>query len=286
MQIDRRLTNGLAWAGALIVVAIPTADLVSSHLMGDGANARPAQIALAEAAPAVEIAPIPAPLSQRPVAPAAQTAAVVATPVATPAVAPTQTTAPVQVAVAAPAKPVAAKPAATDSAVVSAYINSGKALPSYITDASTPAQASVPVKPAQPSQPATVAVAAPTAAPVAPVVSEPVVADPVVVGSVEPRQLAPVPMPLSMRPHPVVVARPAAVVVPPDTITPSDLTAADLRDWESGPLSEFLAKRQARAQGTPAPEYDADGFFLDQGPNGGRDRLIGPAEPLGFWGGQ
>ena len=42
------------------------------------------------------------------------------------------------------------------------------------------------------------------------------------------------------------------------------VTAEELEDWESGPLSEFLAER---GQGGIDPGYDPDGFFLDEGPN-------------------
>jgi hypothetical protein len=42
------------------------------------------------------------------------------------------------------------------------------------------------------------------------------------------------------------------------------VTAEELEDWESGPLSEFLAER---GQGGIDPDYDSDGFFLDEGPN-------------------
>lgn len=278
MKIDRRVTNGLAWAGALIVVAIPTADLVSSQLMG-GAS-RPAQVAMVDApatVPAGKIAPTPAPLSQRPAA--TEVAAVAPAAVAKPAVvAPAATPA-------APAAQVAAKPSqpiAADGDVVSTYLNSGRKLPSYITDGATAPQSAVttPAAPAAvPVQPVAVA-PAPVTTPAA------AASDPVVVGSIGPQQAAPMPMPLSMRPRPVAAATPAQTVVEPVVLPPAELTAEDLNDWETGPLAEFLAKRQGKAtQAKPLPaDYDADGFFLDQGPNRNGDRLIGPAEPQGFWG--
>ena len=35
MQIDRRITNGLAWAGVVLVIGIPVADVVSAQFMAE-----------------------------------------------------------------------------------------------------------------------------------------------------------------------------------------------------------------------------------------------------------
>ena len=96
-------------------------------------------------------------------------------------------------------------------------------------------------------------------------------------------------MPLSMRPTPITVpiaaaTAPGAIVLPPELIQPpaATVTAADLDDWETGPLSEFLARkqRQGGSSATVASDYDANGFFLDEGPNPRRrDRVIGWDEP-------
>jgi hypothetical protein len=75
------------------------------------------------------------------------------------------------------------------------------------------------------------------------------------------------PTPVSERPtfaqRPPVVAQPPLIIDQP--VQPT-ITADDLEDWESGPLSEFLANRQGGARQS-APDYDPNGFFLDQGPN-------------------
>ncbi|MBU1334073.1 MAG: hypothetical protein KJ944_06390 [Alphaproteobacteria bacterium] len=254
MTIDRRITNGLAWAGVLLVVGVPTADLLSAQFAGPSATVVREQVADIK-----PVAPIPAPLSQRPAAP-------VAKPV-------------VEVAVAAPEKPAApatkptVRPAAQTADIVDNFLQSGKPLPSYITGggaSAAPVQAAVtpPVRTPIVTTPAT----------------EPVAVDPVQVASIGPQKVAPVPMPLSMRPQPVtmpvVAVAPDDIILPPALVRPpASVTADELADWEAGPLSEFLASRQR--QGQPAvvvdPEYDADGFFLDQGPNPGRrgDRVIG-----------
>ena len=122
---------------------------------------------------------------------------------------------------------------------------------------------------------------APAAAPVAVAPSQ---TDPLVTAALTPAKIAPMPMPLSMRPEPVLIvegpARTRSIQTGSDIVSRSSasVTYDDLEDWESGPLSEFLARRQS---GEPvAPDYDPDGFFLDEGPNGRQrgDRLIGPVE--------
>lgn len=245
MNIDRRITNGLAWAGALIVVAIPTADLLSAQFAG-----KPEATAAAVVLP--ETAPVPAPLAQRPDAPVAM---------------PEPKTAAVT-----PAKPV--EPVAKPADVVDSFLQSGRALPSYITGAEAPAAVAVVAPPAR-----TPIVTAPAATPAAPTVAAAV-----------PQKVAPVPMPLSMRPKPVAVALVRdAVIVPPDlspvlpvgTIRPpANVTAADLEDWETGPLADFLAQRQA-GNLYAEPGYEAGGFFLNEGPGGVRV-IAREADPFFF----
>ena len=263
MKIDRRITNGLAWAGVVLVVGVPVADVVSAQLMGERVGGQTAQVAMiepvapaAEPAAPVQVAPVPVAASERPAAPAAKPEPVVA---ATPV----------------PAAPVTPAPAAEDTvqtgSVVDNYLKSGKALPGYITGADS---APPPVVPSQPKAAASVAA--------------PVADDPVAVATLGSSKVAPIPMPLSMRPEPVLIvpdqntSRSIQVSPSANPRSSASVTYDDLSDWESGPLSEFLAKRQ-RGRAVD-PNYDPDGFFLDQGPNRGRqgDRLIGPADEVFF----
>ena len=243
MSIDRRITNGLAWAGVFIVVGVPAADLLSAQFSGVPA---PAQVAVIE-----PVAPVPAPLSQRPDAPVVEPATEVA------AVVPAKPAAPVT-------KP-AVTPAAQTADVVDAYLQSGRALPSYITGGDAPAAAPTEVAATPPAR--------------TPIITEPAAEpaiDPVEVAAIAPQKVAPVPMPLSMRPKPAVAAAPPVVVIPPSVgLPPANVTAADLEDWATGPLSEFLAQRQQQAGNAYVdPGYDPNGFYLDEGPNRSRARVI------------
>ena len=264
MQIDRRITNGLAWAGLFIVVAVPVADAVSGQLMGE-----PNQISVASIdAPAALVAPVPAPLSQRPHAPVARPA--------------------VQTAAVAPAKPVvpaAAKPVAAANPIVDSFLSSGKPLPSYITgDHDAPQQATATPAPAAPKPVVTAPVqtAAVPNQPTAPAAA-PAAIDPIEVATLTPARIAPTPMPLSMRPKPI--ARPLAnedIVLPPEVVAGNDarpVVVDDLQDWESGPLSEFLAQRQRSS----AVVHQNDAYSDRPVLRPQRDVYLGPAEDEFFF---
>jgi hypothetical protein len=97
-------------------------------------------------------------------------------------------------------------------------------------------------------------------------------------------------MPLSMRPAPVAVAAARPVVVQPgfavnepvfvppsvQPVPPAEITAEDLEDWETGPLADFLARREGPQQ-AEAPAYDEEEYFPERGQQfQRRDRLVGP----------
>lgn len=249
MQIDRRITNGLAWAGAALVIAIPLADFAVRQFSDDTPRA--------------------AVVSDQPVS------------AETPAPQPVQTAQAPQPSAPAPA-PVASS--GTDDAV-DRLIQSGRPLPSYISDGGA-APAPAP-KPAQPA-PAPVATQPQTPAPAAPKpAAQPSAAQPAPAQPAEAQRprivTVTMPTPVSQRPQPrpaaPVVTNPAPVIAAPQPATQPPLivddpgplfTAEDLEDWESGPLDEFLANR-ARSGGRNATvypdDYDPNGFFLDQGPN-------------------
>lgn len=228
MKIDRRITNGLAWAGVAVVIGVPLADVITGQLMGDKAASAP-QIAVIEPANA-------------PVAPAAAGNA--------------------------------------SGGAVDTFVQSGRKLPSYITGGdAAPQQAAKPATAPAPTASVAPAPAATTQPNTAPTITN-TTPSPVDVAALPPAKVAPVPRPLSMRPKtPVAVVAPSqqpliipppgqnlGVVQPPALVQPPvTVTATDLEDWESGPLSDFLASRQR--QGQPSASDGSNGFFLDQVPN-------------------
>ncbi len=247
MQIDRRITNGLAWAGALLVVGVLAGDFIVRSLAPQGEP----QLAIVQEQEAE--APTPAPLSQRPAEPE-KVPPVASKPAPTPEPEPADE--PVRVATPQPTGP---------GDAVDRFLQSGRELPSYISDGQTtaPARPAPTTAPQTPAQPAA-AVPPPATAPAA---TNPA---PEAVATLPPKKVAPIPMPLSMRPPSVASQPSASLIIPEATRTPTRapavVTSDDLEDWESGPLDEFLRNRQAGSF-RDSEEYDADGFFLDEGPN-------------------
>lgn len=259
MQLNSRVAWGLAWAGLALVIAVPSVDAITSQFSRDASTLvvdDAAGMAAPRARKTALVAPIPAPR------PASRNAVAAAKPAAT---------APVAV-------------ASNSADPVDRFVSAGKQMPSYITgDVVDPA----PSKPTPVPAPAQVA-----ATPDKPVTwgeskwgvsggKDPLTSQPQTVTSVaslspQPELVAPVPMPASMRPKTQVAARPAVTPgIDPQTVASfnggSDrVTARDLQDWESGPLSEFLAKRQQtkrfpQQQAQRAQQYDpqADGDFVE-----------------------
>jgi hypothetical protein len=243
MNLRRNLTGALAWAGLVIVVAVPTVEIVRSRLL-PSASALPVAVAPTEPVqPIAENTP-PAPTA------VAATAAVAAAPakveeapavetaaVETPAAA---TASPVPVAVAEPpaqpevgdvpvVQPVSAQAPGPDERdqALDDYLRSGKKLPDYIT-ANAPTKLGVTTVPASPAAAADdVPPQATGAAPAAIVATAPPIAAPLT---------PPKPMPVSARPK----AEPARTV-----------TEADLKDWKSGTLENYL-KQQGLLSGSDA----------------------------------
>lgn len=274
MPIDRRITNGLAWTGALLVIAIPAADIAMRQFRPDDT----AQAVVVEPAvtpgetEAVEPS-LPTPTAQRP-----QTAPQTKTPDSA-----TDSTAAAPM----PAPPAAEGRPAPDRVAtareqgsgdpVDTFLESGRPLPSYITDGGTASAGATANEPDSGSTSAPV-IAAPAATTSAPSVTTgaPATPAPESVASAPRTRIVAFPTPVSERPPPVpreqVASQPPLIIdqtspVPPAPISQEPIiTADDLADWESGPLSEFLARRQGQSVDVTS-DYDPDGFFLDEGPN-------------------
>jgi len=218
-MISRKITSALAWAGLVVVIAVPAADFVLARF----GKADAVVVAPTAQPPAKSAAPVePAVQASKPGA-----AAVAPKPAPAPAV--TVVPAPAPAAV----KP-APQPAATDTASetpvaadpVQDYLSTNKALPSYITKGSTTGEPAADTSPFTTTPVATSAdvpaappAAAPSTAP-ATVPAAPVKAP--VATSIAPA--VPTPMAAAERPKP----------------TPRAVTDADLKGWKSGTLEDYL----------------------------------------------
>ena len=248
MKLNSKVTGGLAWAGLFLVLAVPSADMLtkpSANSVSVKSSADPTQTA--SIAPAV-----------KPVVPAIKPAVPALKPVA-----------------------VAQKPAGDD--VVGDYVSSGKKLPSYISDAPVAAnQALQPVATEPLAKPATTA--------------DGTLAEEKVMNLA---LVAPVPYPAAVRPKPTAttalpaddeaplvldeddVARREATlraVEPVLSDEPQIIEEEELQQWDSGSLADYLERRglisEARRAEPVDPDYDSDGFYLSDGPNKSKARLI------------
>lgn len=238
MKLDAKVKGGLAWAGLVVILAVPAADLIFGKPGDAAATAITSDSAAAKAAgPVAAVKPVAKPTL---VVPGAKTD-------------------PVQTASIGGKDP------------VDSYVQSGKKLPSYISDGGGQAAAPPPaaVKPPAGTTSSTGVAAA------APVKATP-----------------PLPLPRSARPAATAVAALPAEEKPliidetrvgpraPAPVKPFPLsdggkvvTGDQLEEWDSGSLADYLARKgllsDSRAEVEPADDYDADGFYLDEGPNSG-----------------
>lgn len=237
MKFDSKVKGGLAWAGLFVILAVPSADLLFGKPTTPAANLAVTSDTAQIKAPAVVPAAKPV-LKVDPV----ETASI-------------------------------DTPATNSGDAVDTYLNKGKKLPAYISDAdSAPA-----VKPATPVT----------------------VAKPVEVAAINPvQETPPVPLPRSARPvaaAPIVAAAPAeqpliidetelaqreATLTQPDQpiepfpLSDGDQAATDdetvvtgdqLEEWDSGSLADYLAAKGLLSDDQAQPEDDSE-FVFNQGP--------------------
>ncbi len=235
MKLDAKLKGGLAWAGLFVILAVPAADMMFSK---SGASN---DTAAATAATAVSTTSKPA----------------LTLPVAKPAV----DTDPVQTAS-------VGNPGAVDK-----YLESGRKLPSYISDGDS---ASMPTAPA----PVTLKPVAPVTTPVAATAPSTVTSAPTEVATAAPEQATPpMPLPRSARPQTTAVAslpaREQPLIV--DETRLNNQAAVDrfplsdeggivrgdqLEEWDSGSLADYL-ERRGLLSGSSAPTVQEDEFYRD-----------------------
>lgn len=267
MKLNSKVTGGLAWAGLVLILAVPSADMLSKPSAWQ-ANASGGEDGAAVVEDATKTAALTAPKPAP--RPAVRTASV----------------------------------SADDP--VEAFVASGKKLPSYISD--TPASeppvqevAKAPVAPATVKKlevPATPQVAAVDAdGTFVRDTDEITTASVGSVGATPP----PMPYPASLRPEgrsvsTVTIDQPALVIddgelarrevasQPVEPFLPREappvIAGDELEEWNSGSLADYLERRGLISDsGEPErfsdSEYDEDGFFLSDGPNRDRPRLVG-----------
>jgi hypothetical protein len=213
MKLDAKVKGGLAWAGLIVILAVPAADILFGK---PGASSATATAAVSTSQTAGKPALV---LPQAPATDPVQTAST------------------------------------GEGAAVDKFIQSGKKLPSYISDADEVATTPAPVK-VQPVTPAATTTAPTEVASIAPT-----------------EQTPPVPLPRSARPQWTDVAALPPQQDPPLIVDESGLdpfplsdeeeivTGDQLEEWDSGSLAEYLESRGMLSDGSPQPE---DEFYVDE----------------------
>ena len=259
MKLNSKLTGGLAWAGVLVVLAVPAADLVT------GGHADSTRVVTSDVDPTRTGGTSTSPATDQ--APATETASV---------------DDPVEAYISsgrelpsyisdAPATAAVKKPAAT----VKLVSPSGGAAPTGGAGAQTQvaalpaAQAVAPVPAPRPVRPRWDTA---TVAPVAPAGDLSDSEAPLILEEdlIERRNQA---VAAVLDDEPGVRTGPTSGVV----------SGRELEEWDSGSLAEYLRQRGMLNDGGAEPEpevgsfgtdsgYDEDGFYLDEGPNGTRSR--------------
>ena len=230
MELRRQVTGALAWAGLVVIIAVPSAELVRAKFFSKGTASVTSDVAETPAVTA-------------PAKPKAKPATVAIVPVAPQ---------PALKTIVVPATTIATAPA--DGNAVKDYLSANKKLPDYITGSTSakPVTGPAPTQPlpaAVPVPATAVATIAPLPAAVAPVVVPPSAVAPTGVANVDAQPIAPdvppIPMPASARP------KPAAAVMP-------TVTEADLKDWKSGTLEDYLKAHGLLADNAVNIDSNAD----------------------------
>ncbi|HEV2518647.1 MAG TPA: hypothetical protein VGV07_25595 [Devosia sp.] len=233
MKLDGKVKGGLAWAGLVVILAVPAANMVVGNPTSGTANSA---VTTADASAAKPLLKVPA--TAKPAA-----------------------TDPIQTA------------SATTDDPVDKLLSKGKKLPSYISDGdgATPSKpvaskpsAPVQLKPVSPTtpikSPTTVATVAPTETPPVPLPRD-----------ARPKATVVAALPAAEKPLIIdenKVRQQENATVEPFPLSDDEVVTGDqLEEWDSGSLADYLERKGLLSQSSAEDGYDPDGFFLDEGPN-------------------
>ena len=261
MKFDSKVKGGLAWAGLVVILAVPSAEMLTGK-PADRAASLTSDLTPVKDLPVKDLSVKTGPVgASDPMETASVETATVEAPVL--------------------------------SDPVEAYVEKNKKLPSYISDGGgieteTPATVKQPVGVKPLVAPTEVASIAPAETPPVPLPR-----------SMRPKATVVASLPAE-EPAPIVdettlPQREAALTpeVEPFPLSDSDqfvnsdqvVTSDELEEWDSGSLADYLAQKgllsEDTAQAESADNFDPDGFFLDEGPND--QRYIRPAEEWDFF---
>ena len=232
MKLDGKVKGGLAWAGLVVILAVPAANMVVGNPNSPSAQSAVTAADASATKPALKL-PTAKPAATDPI----ETASV--------------------------GEDAVDKMLAKGKKLPS-YISDGDAAvtPKPTAPATSKPNAPVALKPISPTTPiktpTEVATVAPEAAPVP------------LPRSARPKATAVASLPAAEKPLIVdekKLPQGNAAVEPFPLSDDSVVTGDQLEEWDSGSLADYLERKGLLSQTSTEDSYDPDGYFLDQGPN-------------------
>lgn len=236
MKLDGKVKGGLAWAGLVVILAVPAANMVVGNPTSGTANSA---VTTADAGATKPLLKVPAATGKPAATDPIETASVTTDP-------------------------------------VDKLLSKGKKLPSYISDGdnATPAKpaASTTDKPAAPVKLKPISPTTPIKAPTDVASIAPTETPPVPLPrDARPKATAVASLPAAEKPLIVdenKVKQQENAAVEPFPLSDDEVVTGDqLEEWDSGSLADYLERKGLLSQTSAEDSYDPDGFFLDEGPN-------------------
>lgn len=233
MKLDGKVKGGLAWAGLVVILAVPAANMVVGNPTSGTVNSA---VTSADASATKPLLKVPA----------------AAKPAAT--------------------DPIQTASATTTEDPVDKLLSKGKKLPSYISDGDSATTAPVASKPTAPVALKPISPTTPIKAPTQVATVAPTETPPVPLPrSARPKATAVASLPAAEQPlildENKVRQQEDAAVEPFPLSDDEVVTGDELEEWDSGSLADYLERKGLLSQTSAEDSYDPDGFFLDEGPN-------------------
>jgi hypothetical protein len=232
MKLDGKVKGGLAWAGLVVILAVPAANMVVGNPTSGAANSAVTTADAGATKPLLKVPAAAKPAATDPI----ETASVTTDPV---------------------------DKLLSKGKKLPSYISDGDgATPSAsTTDKPTAPVKLKPISPTTPIKaPTEVATVAPTETPPVPLPRD-----------ARPKATAVASLPAAEKPLILdenKVKQQENAAVEPFPLSDDEVVTGDqLEEWDSGSLADYLERKGLLSQTSAEDSYDPDGFFLDEGPN-------------------
>eukprot|EP00611_Tribonema_gayanum_P000973 TRINITY_DN10734_c0_g1_i1.p1 TRINITY_DN10734_c0_g1~~TRINITY_DN10734_c0_g1_i1.p1 ORF type:complete len:247 (+),score=58.91 TRINITY_DN10734_c0_g1_i1:113-853(+) len=231
MKLDGKVKGGLAWAGLVVILAVPAANMVVGNQTSGTANSAVTTADVGATKPLLKVPAAAKPAATDPI----ETASVTTDPV---------------------------DKLLSKGKKLPSYISDGDSATPSASTTDKPA-APVKLKPISPTTP----IKSPDVASVAPTETPPVPLP----RDARPKATAVASLPAAEKPLILdenKVQQQENAAVEPFPLSDGEVVTGDqLEEWDSGSLADYLEQKGLLSQTSAEEGYDPDGFYLDEGPN-------------------